>query len=293
MKKWFLSSLVLFVSSASWAQMFSANEVALHKQNIQIVTSTAANCLNRTYADHVRFFQEHGVSKYYGNRKPEHQTRQGLIDALTKYGAPASLVSQLEPISCIGLTLKCLGEGFKAAGQESTWAKIHAQLAIGQKFYGTDLQKMLRQLGWKILYWNPNPAQNAQWDAEDRAINPVKEGRDWNPVWGGHAYHYAMVMSKGTYYGVPVDDAKTMVNFGDVMPPAFRKVPFFVGTAHAGYHVFPGHQGRIIEAHSMRNLNAFDNLEISDFNPFAPGGGPRWTRSEKYRSGVIAVPPVP
>jgi hypothetical protein len=35
---------------------------------------------------------------------------------------------------------------------------------------------------------------------------------------------------------------------------------------------------------------ARDNIEVSAFNPLATGGGPRWTRSEKYRSGLIAVP---
>jgi hypothetical protein len=42
----------------------------------------------------------------------------------------------------------------------------------------------------------------------------------------------------------------------------------------------------------MRKLNAADNLEVSAFNPLAPNGGPRWTRSEKYRSGTVVVPPA-
>jgi hypothetical protein len=63
-----------------------------------------------------------------------------------------------------------------------------------------------------------------------------------------------------------------------------------VGIAHAGYHVFPGRKGDVIEAHSMRNIAARDNIEFSEFNPLATGGGPRWTNSEKYRSGLIVVP---
>ena len=40
----------------------------------------------------------------------------------------------------------------------------------------------------------------------------------------------------------------------------------------------------------MREMIARDNIEVSQFNPLATGGGPRWTASERYRSGVIAVP---
>ena len=61
--------------------------------------------------------------------------------------------------------------GFNAAGMPNTWKKINNQLKIDQKFYGTDLQIMLQQLGWKIYYWNPDPSQNAAWDAQDQALN--------------------------------------------------------------------------------------------------------------------------
>ena len=274
-----------------WAQMFTADEVRLHGQRIDIITETASSCLEETYADHVDFYQKYGVSKYYGDRKPEYRTEEGRKQALQKYGAPASLSSELEGISCIGLTMKCLGEGFEKAGQLSTWNKIYKQLSIDKKFYGTDLQKMLRELGWTSLYWNPNPSRNADWDLEDQKINPLKPGKVWNPVWGGHAYRYAQVLRKSEYYEVKVDDKTSLVGFGDQTPAYLKKVPFFVGTAHAGYHVFPGYSGKVIEAHSMRNLNAFDNLEVSAFNPLGTGGGPRWTKTEKYRSGLIVVPP--
>ena len=206
-------------------------------------------------------------------------------------------MKELEPISCIGLTLKCLGEGFKAAGQEKTWEKIFAKLAVNNNFYGTDLQTMLRDLGWKTMYWNPDPSQNATWDAEDIRLNPLKQvpskpKKIWMAVWGGHTLRYADVQKIGKYYGIPIDDKSTLVGFKRTQPAAFKAHPFFVGTAHAGYHVFPGRHGQIIEAHSMRELNAFDNLEVSEFNPLGTGGGPRWTKSEKYRSGVIAVPPT-
>lgn len=282
----------LALSLTALAQpLFSSQEIAAHKARIDVITDTAARCLDDTYAEHVRFYKRWNVSKFYGDRRPDYQNREGLLRALAQYGAPASLVDELEPISCIGLTLRCLGQGFTAAGLGSTWTKIHGRLAEGQKFYGTDLQKMLRELGWKTLYWNPDPSQNQAWDEEDRRINPLKPGQSWNPVWGGHAYRYSLVLKNSDYYGIPIDDVATLVGFRSSVPDSFRRAVFFVGTAHAGYHVFPGRRGQVIEAHSMRNLDAFDNLEVSPFNPLLTGGGPRWTRTEKYRSGVIVIPP--
>jgi hypothetical protein len=98
-------------------------------------------------------------------------------------------------------------------------------------------------------------------------------------------------MKSNTYYFNKVDDKTLLVNFGTSVPSQFRSVPFFVGIAHTGYHVFPGFTGNVIEAHSTRLLSSVDNLEKSPFNPLANGGGPRWTATEKYRSGLVGVPP--
>jgi hypothetical protein len=87
-----------------------------------------------------------------------------------------------------------------------------------------------------------------------------------------------------------VDNATKLVGFKKSPPSTFKNVPIFVATAHAGYHVFPGRGGDVIEAHSMRAMNSIENIEFSKFNPMASGGGPRWTASLKYRSGLICVP---
>lgn len=284
--------MAFIIPIAAQANLFGLDEIRLHKERINIITETASRCLTDTYQDHVEFYQKWKVSKYYGDRRSDYRTEAGRQEALRRYGAPVSLSSQLEGISCIGLTLKCLGRGFERAGLEQTWGKIYSRLAINQNFYGTDLQKMLHELGWKSMYWNPDPSQNASWDAEDKQLNPLKPGKIWNPVWGGHAERYAVVLRKANYFNIPIDDKTSLVGFKDQAPAALRNVPFFVGTAHAGYHVFPGFAGRVIEAHSMRDLNAFDNLEVSLFNPLGMGGGPRWTKAERYRSGVIMIPPT-
>jgi hypothetical protein len=272
------------------SQMFSAEEVQRHAANLPLITATAAKYLDDIYADHVAFYKKWGISKYFGNRRKDYATKAGRVQALKNYGKSANLADQQEPTACILLAMQAVKRGLAAAGMESTWTKINDILKIDNSFYGTELQIMLRQLGWKIYYWNPRPSKNADWDEEDRALSPPPQGKTWNPVWGGHAAHYNTATKRGDYMKIPVDDAKSLVDFGTNPPSAFRKVPFFIGTAHAGYHVFPGRNGEVIEAHSMRDLNDFQNLEISPFNPLAPGGGPRWSGNQKYRSGLIAVP---
>lgn len=202
--------------------------------------------------------------------------------------------NELVASSCIGMTMACLSEAMQANGMSETWKKIYAYVAKNNNFYGTDLQKALVDLGWKSLYWNPDPSQNNAWDQEDRIVAPLQAGRVWNPIWGGHAEMYNSVMRKKIYYGIPVTDSTTLVGFGTQVPATFKKVPFFIGTAHSGYHVFPGTKGLVIEAHSMRALSSRDNLEFGNFNPLDQqnGGGPRWTNIEHYRSGMIVVPPL-
>ncbi len=270
--------------------MFTSTEIRKHRDTLDVFTDAAADFLDWVYADHLAFYAKWGVSKYYGNRKPEHKTYEKRVAQLKKFGKPAFLADQQVSTACILLAMQSMERGFNATGMGNTWKKINAQLKIDQKFYGTDLQIMLQQLGWKLYYWNPDPSQNAKWDAEDQALNPLKAGRKWMPVWGGHALRFASAKNKGTYYDAKIDNVTALVGFGKVQPATFKDVPVFVGIAHAGYHVFPGRRGDVVEAHSMREMIAKDNIEVSAFNPLATGGGPRWTRSEKYRSGVIAVP---
>lgn len=270
--------------------MFSTTEIRKHRASLDIFTDAAADFLAWVNADHIAFFNKWGVSKYYGNRKPEHTTREKRMAQLRKFGKPEFLVDQQVSTACILLAMQACERGFLATGMASTWKKINTQLKVDQKFYGTDLQIMLQQLGWKICYWNPDPSQNAVWDADDLATNPLRPGRKWMPVWGGHALRYASAVNRGIYYDSRVDDVTRLVGFRKVQPAAFATVPFFVGIAHAGYHVFPGMNGQVVEAHSMREMIARDNIEVAPFNPLASGGAPRWTRSEKYRSGLIAVP---
>ena len=165
------------------------------------------------------------MSKYYGDRKPEHATHESRVKQLKKFGKPAFLADQQVATACIRLAMQAMEVGFKAAGMAATWEKIHDQLKIDKRLLGTDLQIMLQQLGWKIYYWNPDPSKNAQWDVEDQKLNPLTPGRQQMAVWGEHAARYASVISKGIYYRTKVDNATALVGFKRVQPPAFKTVP--------------------------------------------------------------------
>ena len=149
------------MASAVPKNMFTSAEIKKHRDTMDVFTDAAADFLDWVYDDHLKFYAKWGVSKYYGNRKPEHKTRELRIKQLKKFGKPEFLVDQQVSTACILLAMQACERGFNAAGMPNTWKKINNQLKIDQKFYGTDLQIMLQQLGWKIYYWNPDPSQNA------------------------------------------------------------------------------------------------------------------------------------
>lgn len=322
---WFQFALagLFFVQTASANVSgldFSEEEIASSLRNAKTISEVAASCLDRTYEAHLRFYEKRGYSKFYGNRNPKHKNEESrakvLLSILSNLkkrvdaGDPKAIaelksrLKELEATSCIGLAMACLSEGFSTVGMQPTWDKIYSWLGrIGNDgapmFYGTDLQKALIDLGWKSLYWNPDLSQNAAWDRNEKMINPLPAGQVWNPVWGGHEYRWAIIKKSQSYYEIPVHDIQTLVNFGVRPPSEFKKVPFFLGIAHAGYHVFPGMNGKVVEAHSMRELKSKENLEVGEFNPLNQikngqkngNGAPKWTAIEHYRSGIIVVPP--
>lgn len=284
----------------------SAAEVNQYLSASQLINSVASECLDFTWNTHVDFFNKYGVSKYYGDRHPLWSIRAERLKVVRNVGAPDSIVDLQEPISCIGLTRRCLKQGFYATQNDlmkKLWDKIDKKV-LDNGTQGDVLINNLKTLGWKVMYWNPDPTQNVKWDAEDKVLLPGNTVVTWDsgqknskgqfifhPGWGYHQARYSQVMKSNKYYNIMVDDKVTLVGNKKTIPQKFLSIPFFVAIAHTGYHVFSGAFGEVIEGHSMRALDSIDNLQKSMFNPLAPGGGPRWSNSEHYRSGVIAVPP--
>jgi hypothetical protein len=298
MKTFLLAALLLAPPAEAYVGTisFSEAEKLEHSSKIGVITETANACLNRTWNSHLSFFKANKVSKYFGNRryiKGEEPGKRADGKALTpirpelrKRGISPDLEKQLTSMSCVDLARQCLAEGFSAAGEAEYWKRIDTFNKQNGNI-GPAILLGLQAIGWKLVYWNPDPSQNEAWDEADQKRAPGNPSH----VWGHHAVRYKSVMGpKAKYYEYTVDDRRTLVGFRDQVPASFLSVPFFVGFAHTGYHVFVGGEGEVIEAHSVRDLFSLENVEKNRFNPLA-GGAPMSTRTEVYRSGLIAVPP--
>jgi len=285
-KNVFLASLLLLATAAFSFEgevSFSSEEIRRHQESLNLVIEEAADCLQRDLDHHARFYQQYRISPFYGDRSEfAKMTPAQKRQVLRSLGLQPQLLSQLQPTSCVGITLKCLGSGFAKAGQQDLWAKARA-FTVLNNVDGTALQFALQKLGWKVLYWNPDTRFNERWDFNEQSKDPQNTQR----FWGYHSYRWATVRSRKLYMYNPVDDATSLVNFDRRVPQRFQAIPFWVGTAHTGYHVFAGTFGRVVEGHSTRAINDPQTVETSFFNPLEVGGGPRG----QYFSGLMAVPP--
>lgn len=262
---------------------FTEAERQIHLFSVQTFMQSANECMLADLRHHQEFYRQWGVSPFFGDRSRfgvmnDDQRRQELI----RRGLPPELLDQMSPTSCIGIALKCLKKGFNDAGQSAVWDRIAAYTRLNGED-GTALQNGLQGLGWKILYWNPITRVNELLDRREKEKDPDNHLH----MWGYHAYRTYTVKNFGMYLYNKVDDGTTLVDFEDRVPTSFLRVPFYIGTAHGGYHVFPGHYGWVIEGHSMRSIDDPNTIEDSEFNPNKIGGGPHG----QYFSGIIAVPP--
>jgi len=262
---------------------FDAYEYDEHQRAVSKITEAAADCLDNTQEHHKKFLRRWGISPYYGDRSMfgimKVDEKRAYLQSL---GLPAELLEQLEPTSCVGLAYKCLAEGFRSVGHHATWQKIFDYTQANHSD-GTALQNALQMLGWKLYYWNPNTRMNEAWDESEKTDDPTNVKR----FWGYHTYRYTTVTSANhRYLYNTVDDWETFVNTRRA-PKVLRRADFFVGTAHGGYHVFPGSRGEVIEGHSTRDIRDPLTIENSPFAPTARGGGP----NGPYRSGLLALPP--
>jgi len=294
---------------------FSEGEKFNHERNVRQIGEVAAQCLQQDLSRHKQFLSKYGISAFYGeNGKFATRTRRDYWsgsetkvsttneekrEMLRDLDISENLVQQfipsrscpsqkecplkMEATSCIGITLKCLNRGFNHMGEGEVWKRIRG-FVRANNVQGDALQFALQQLGWKLAYWNPATRLAHQWDEAEQNRYPS------NPkgIWGRHAMTLNSVKNSRRYYTNRMDDVRSMVNFGTTTPDFIKQVPFFVGIAHLGYHVFAGSFGQIIEAHSTRALTDFYAVETSPFNPLVKGGGPR---GGPYKSGVVAVPP--
>lgn len=298
---------------------FSPGEIFDHARNSARITEAAAACLRADLARHRSFLAQYRISAFYGDNssfavkktfdadgrliRKVSTTREEKRQILRELGISESLVQEfvperrcaraedcplaLEPTSCIGIALKCLSRGFEAAGEGDRWRRIRA-FVRNNKVQGDAFQYALQKIGWKLAFWNPATQLAAEWDAAERKTFPPRRPGEHRGVWGQHARSLREVMQLGRYGQNRIDDKTSLVDFGETTPELLLRVPFFVGIAHRGYHVFSGAYGQVLEGHSERRLDDYYAVEDSPFNPLSESGGPR---GGPYKSGVIALPP--
>ena len=263
---------------------FTEDEKKIHVDSILTLVNEADLCLKQNIDRHLEFYKKYGISAFYGqNSAFSKMSQKEKIDFLVSKKLDPKLVHELSATSCVGLALKCLEKGFATTNQEDVFKRLKSYV-VANGVDGTALQDGLSKLGWKTLYWNPNPQKNKTWDLQERLADP----RNKKHFRGFHEDNFLAVKNKNRYYMNNVQDATTLINFGDNEPEYLKSVPFFVGTAHMGYHVFPGAHGVVIEAHSTRAITDENTIESAPFNPLDDKGAP----SGRYRSGLISVPPT-
>ena len=263
---------------------FTATQISLHQNKIDAFLLESAECLESHLRRHQDFFKKHGISAYYGDQSSfAKKSQQQKIRELKSLGLSPKLLDEMTSTSCVGLAMTCLGKGFEKTNQKDIWEIVNS-FTKKNDLDGTSLQHALQKLGWKTYYWNPQISKNEVWDAQEKANDPNNNRR----FWGYHAYRWSTVNGPGrNYYSNVVDNFSSLVNFGVQPPLGLKKVPFFIGTAHTGYHVFPGKFGEVMESHSTRAITDPQTMESSPFNPLQNGGGPRGA----YRTGLMAIPP--
>ncbi len=276
---------------------FSDLERAEHLPGIPAITRAAGACIQGYLNEQNDFWEMWKLSIFYGhesdwNRKWTQQQKDALFNRMH---VPLSEMKKLKPVSCVTMTLSCLEIGFKAARQEHLWERIR-KFTLANDQSGIALQLGLQKLGWKVLYWNPDTSKAKEWDDEERArdqkIRQGNEPENQFRFFGWHQDRLRTVRKSMTYYFNPVDDATSLTDYGPSVPAKFLKVPFFVGTVHTGFHVFPGKFGFVIEAHNRSRPTNKRTIEAGNFDPSHPREPhPNAGAYGTYRSGLIAVPP--
>lgn len=269
---------------------FSKREIRNHANEADFIAQEAARCLRGKLQEHLDFYNQYGISPFFGDQSRygklswgDRKTHLSNLSRQLNRSFPKNMVEKIKPVSCIGLALQCLEYGFHEVGSHKVWKKVK-DYSASYAHSGLALQHALQQLGWTSVYWNPDTSKNAKFDEIDKRKKPTN-ARNY---WGHHKYTYEVnVLKKGRYFFNKVDNHKYLVDFDESVPASFSRIPFFLGVANLGYHVFPGFEGTVIEGHSTRKLTDVKTVETSPFNPLMRGGGPRGS----YFSGLMVVPP--
>ncbi len=122
--------------------------------------------------------------------------------------------------------------------------------------------------GWEALFWAPDPLDSADGQSE-------------------HPYAYRIVRRKGTYYGITVDPAKSVINYRRTSATnptdltgieRLRRLQFGVLAARGGTHMALVVNGAVYEVHWSSPATDRNAIEATPLESFV------------WQSGAIAAP---
>lgn len=315
-----ISDIVNFTNQEKRAMVDLAEDISSHARNCLIytyeeniefhenVTSVDGNSVGTQYGDQLHSSSQNDIIDqifneifYYDvnvqNRPLVYRNAERVQEFLEKKGmaqvpfrdarteAKRFMKRKKKGTSCVTLARDCIRYAFAQVRNrhiDSASAKIMEEFSRSQAM-GTVFINLLRDVGWKVYYWNPDTSRNDEFDLFERYYQPK-----FSDNTGYHRYIYSRIAREGKYlevnynrhlgptqsltkHTVYVDDARTLTNFGDDTPRFLKDEPFYMGIAHMGFHVFLGSYGEVIEGHSKRPVSDSTILERSDFNPLEDG----------------------
>ena len=174
---------------------------------------------------------------------------------------------------CTEYVKDVLKRTFAAKGQAGVWTDVLKEAttrsgATGLK--GTSVIKALQtKQNWEALFWSPDPLDPADGQAE-------------------HPYAYKIVREKGTYYGITVDQSKSVINYRRTNAAnrtdlsgieRLRRLQFGVLAARGGMHMALVVNGAVYEVHWSSPATDRNAIAATPLESFV------------WQSGTIAAPP--
>jgi hypothetical protein len=172
---------------------------------------------------------------------------------------------------CTTYVLEVLKHAFAAKGLSANWKAVYdeAQKTSAGAFKGTELLKALEsKAGWKAVFWAPDPRNPEDTHAE-------------------HPVAYKSVKTTGKYYGIPVDNTKSVVDYRPTSRTKqenmsrldqLRQIPLAVIAARGGDHMTLMLNGDVYEVHWDKKATDPDVIAATPLE--------KW----EWQSGIVMMP---
>lgn len=194
----------------------------------------------------------------------------GIQDADERYG-------DLQMISSVIWALKHVRAAYEAAEKTERADQIY-RIVMDRGGHAKDLIVELQKDGWHSIYWNPDVALP---DDDKKASLHL---RSWQEAQKGTYFNNTIKVDYLLTNYRPTKGSKTKKDLSSLKK--LKRVPFWVGLANYGRHIFVGYQDHLSEAHSAEMPTSNNLIMDSEFGKWH-GHYP----SEKLLSGIIMVPP--